>query len=105
MKSVKKRLLALAMSFAMVVPLLPAAAPIAAAADSSQFDSILNMGQPSEFDPDGTENPYGYAVDQPFLMNEMSELGIYGINSNGNYHSFLWYDGWDGESDSIPSAF
>lgn len=105
MKSVKKRLLALAMSFAMVVPLLPAAAPIAAAAGSSQFDSILNMGQPSEFDPDGTENPYGYAVDQPFLMNEMSELGIYGINSNGNYRSFLWYDGWDGENDSIPSGF
>ena len=105
MKSVKKRLLALFMSFVMAASLLPAAAPTAAAAGSSQFDSILNMGQPSEFDPSGTENPYGYAVDQPFLMNEMSELGIYGINSNGNYHSFLWYDGWDGESDSIPSAF
>ena len=38
-------------------------------------------------------------------MNEMAELGIYGINSNGNYHSFLWYDGWDGESDSIPNGF
>ena len=80
MKSVKKRLLALFMSFVMAASLLPAAAPTAAAAGSSQFDSILNMGQPSEFDPDGTENPYGYAVDQPFLMNEMSELGIYGIN-------------------------
>lgn len=103
MKSVKKRLLALAMSFAMVVPLLPVAVPPAAAA--SQFDSILNMGQPSEFDPDGTENPYGYAVDQPFLMNEMSELAIYAIYSNGNQGSFVWYDDWDGASDTIPSDF
>ncbi|OUN13486.1 InlB B-repeat-containing protein [Flavonifractor sp. An9] len=101
----KKRILAAFVSLCLLVSLMPGMTLPAAAAGSSQFDSILNMGQPSEFDPNSTENPYGYAVDQPFLMNEMSELGIYGINSNGNYHSFLWYDGWDGESDSIPSAF
>ena len=101
----RRRILTFMLGICMVLQLIPAVMPSAVAAGSSQFDSILNMGQPSEFDPNGTENPYGYAVDQPFLMNEMSELGIYGINSNGNYHSFLWYDGWDGGSDSIPSAF
>ena len=105
MKFLKTRLLAWAMSFVMVISWLPAVGPAAAAADSSQFDSILNMGQPSEFDPGSTENPYGYAVDQPFLMNEMAELGIYGINNNGNYSSFLWYDGWGGENDTIPNGF
>ena len=101
----KKRLTALLLSLCMTFSLLQGVAPPAAAAKASQFDSILNMGQPSEFDPASTENPYGYAVDQPFLMNEMSELGIYGINKNGEYNSFMWYDGWDGESDSIPQNF
>ena len=105
MKRVRKRSLALLLAVCMVLSMLPSVALTASAAGSSQFDSILNMGQPSEYDPSSTENPYGYAVDQPFLMNEMSELGIYAVNNNGNYTSFVWYDGWDGESDSIPSAF
>lgn len=105
MKRVRKRSLALLLAVCMVLSMLPSVALTASAAGSSQFDSILNMGQPSEYDPNSTENPYGYAVDQPFLMNEMSELGIYAVNNNGNYTSFVWYDGWDGESDSIPSAF
>ncbi|WP_191433996.1 InlB B-repeat-containing protein [Flavonifractor sp. An112] len=101
----KKRILAAFVSLCLLVSLMPGMTLPAAAAGSSQFDGILNMGQPSEFDPDSTENPYGYGVDQPFLMNEMSELGIYGIDNNGNYSSFLWYDGWDGEGDSIPNDF
>ena len=102
---IRKRLTAGLMTVVMLLSLLPVTAIGAEAAESSEFDSILNMGQPSEFDPDGTENPYGYGVDQPFLMNEMSELGIYGINNNGNYNSFLWYDDWDGENDTIPNNF
>ena len=102
---IRKRLTAGLMTVVMLLSLLPVTAIGAEAAESSEFDSILNMGQPSEFDPDGTENPYGYGVDQPFLMNEMSELGIYGINDNGNYNSFLWYDDWDGENDTIPNNF
>ena len=102
---IRKRLTAGLMTVVMLLSLLPVTAIGAEAAESSEFDSILNMGQPSEFDPKGTENPYGYGVDQPFLMNEMSELGIYGINSNGNYNSFLWYDDWDGENDTIPNNF
>ena len=102
---IRKRLTAGLMTVVMLLSLLPVTAIGAEAAESSEFDSILNMGQPSEFDPKGTENPYGYGVDQPFLMNEMSELGIYGINDNGNYNSFLWYDDWDGEKDTIPNNF
>lgn len=105
MRLIRKRICALTLAVCMILPVLPGTVLPAAAADSSQFDSILNMGQPSEFDPDGTENPYGYAVDQPFLMNEMSELAIYGIYSNGNQGSFVWYDDWDGEHDTIPGGF
>lgn len=111
MQSLRKRILALATSLVMAFSLLPAvpltAVAATSSATSSQFDSILNMDQqqPSEFDPTSTENPYGYAVDQPFLMNEMSELGVYGITGNGNNKSFWWYDGWKGESANLFGSF
>ncbi|MGI6497972.1 MAG: S-layer homology domain-containing protein [Oscillospiraceae bacterium] len=62
----------------MVSALLPIVSPAAYAA-SSQFDSILEMDkvEPSGYDPDSTENPYGYKLNEPFLLNTINELLLY----------------------------
>lgn len=74
----KKRIIGLLLVICTVVTLLPTLSPVSHAA-SSQFDSILNMDQvePSGYDPDSTENPYGYKLNEPFLLNPISELLLY----------------------------
>lgn len=74
----KKRMIGLLLVICMVVTLLPTLSPVAHAA-SSQFDSILNMDkvEPSGYDSTSTENPYGYKLNEPFLLNPISELLLY----------------------------
>jgi len=73
-----KRMISLLLVMCMVVTLLPALSSAAHAA-STQFDSILRMDQvtPSGYDPNSTENPYGYKLNEPFLLNPISELLLY----------------------------
>ncbi len=86
----KKRTLSLFLVLCMVFTLLPIVSPVAQAA-SSQFDSLLRMDQilPSGYDPTSTENPYGYKLNEPFLLNPISELLLYktyDLNDSGTKH-------------------
>ena len=68
----------------------------AKAASNQQFDALINMDnkKPVDFDPNSTENPYGYPKDQPFLLNAENELMLY-HNKNG-FHQINVYDQWQG---------
>ena len=84
----KKRLIVSVLCICMIVTMLPAVS-LTAKAEGSQFDNIFNLHEtvPTGFDHNSTENPFGYAVGQPFLLSESNELMMYitsDINEGGN---------------------
>ncbi|MGI6752615.1 MAG: S-layer homology domain-containing protein [Anaerovoracaceae bacterium] len=86
----KRKMISMLLVMCMILTLLPVVSPVTHAA-SSQFDSILKMDKvaPSGYDPNSTENPYGYKLGEPFLLNAISELLIYktyDLNNSSKVH-------------------
>ena len=112
----RKRIMSAALSATLALSSLPfAAVPALAADEGSQFDTILKMDSvtPAGFDENSEENPYGHALNQPFLLNAESELMVYRNKSNGNDVDLGWYDtrtdsglvlGVSGKTDGFESA-
>lgn len=103
MKSFKSRFISFALALLMTLSLFPAVLmPVTEvqAANGSQFDDFIHMdAEPEGYDPNSTNNPYGYGVGQPFLLVEQNELLLYQISdmdqASGSRAWTTYYEGFN----------
>ncbi len=113
MKRQKTRVISLTLVLLMAIGIFPvflSPTTEVEASKNSQFDDFIQMDdEPAGFDPQNTNNPYGYGIDQPFLLVEQNELLLYQTYDLDKDNRRAWttyYEGFDkGKvTDSVASG-